>query len=420
MARLPYGPLAGAVGAVAFAGACATSGFPEECRLDEPTAPGLGAPVDLTAAKAYRSYAAVTAVEPAGHHFTVWYDDEEPVMLRLRVTREATGRLTLVVEGGGEGGFSEAPLSLPPPPAEVAALARDLESTLRSRCRSVKRWKIEYRGLTRTVRVEEFIAHDPDARGTRRAGWKVGAELAMDPALTHIIDRVEHWSGFGVIEVPGAPQWLPLPEADGSKLRLAWDTITNFSPEIAEGARRFAAHAPSPPLASLVPADAPMLPAGFASRVIATVALMRREAPGLPGKTAALRAPLDLHDAVFGSAADAAGETTLGGRRYRLHATLVPGARRDPRPGRASATYAGTLTLHVEDDAGHTWGRAYTTSGKIELEGDQVVAPAGLQIPGASSPTPESEARHGRMPAEPPSPGVELEVGVELFDEPRR
>jgi hypothetical protein len=174
--------------------------------------------------------------------------------------------------------------------------------------------------------------------------------------------------------------------------------------DIAAAARRFDSHEPGPALASLVPADAPMLPVGFVPHVVAKVHLSMRDSSDLI-------AALDLRDAVFGTGAS--GDATLPAG-YKLHATLTPEAPRAPVPGRTSDRYAGTLLLRLEDDRGHRWERAYRATGGIELEGDTVVAPRGLSIPGASSPSPEAEARHGKLGS------LDFTVDLSLLVDPRR
>jgi hypothetical protein len=231
---------------------------------------------------------------------------------------------------------------------------------------------------------------------------------------------VEEQSGFGVIELPADAQWLVLPPGDGRNLLLRSGGVLRLSSQIAEAAQRYDAKAKAPTLESFVPADAPLLPPGFVSRVVAKVSLYGRVADGPGSNDLDLVAPLDLHDAVFGAGASADATLDLGQIRYTLHATLTPSSPRSPTSARTTDAYAGTLVVHVEDDRGHAWQHAYPASGRVELEGEAVVAPYGLQIPGASGPSPEYEARHGRLPGFARYTAVDLHLDVELSDDPRR
>ena len=48
------------------------------------------------------------------------------------------------------------------------------------------------------------------------------------------------------------------------------------------------------------------------------------------------------------------------------------------------------------------------------MEGDQVVAPFGLELPGNSSSSPDYPARHVRLAAAPPYDVIDLVVDIEL------
>jgi hypothetical protein len=386
--------------------ACAPKRWPvDECAISDSESQASPPLADLSAAKPFRTYLAVTQVEPAGQHFTVWYSSVESTTLQLRVERAATGRLVITSEGGYWGGVGLPPDSVPPVPPEAAVLAHELEAELRRRCPVGRHWQLKYEGLSRTVTVQEFVARD-DSRGTQRGGWFATAKVAADASLAHITSIVEETSGFGTIELPGTAQWLVPPPSLGDKLFLYHGGAMKLAEDIAAAARRFDSHEPGPALASLVPADAPMLPVGFVPQVTAKVHLSMRDYDN-----SNLIAELNLHDAVFGTGAS--GEATLPAG-YKLHATLTPEAPRAPVAGRTSDRYAGTLLLQLEDGRGHRWERSYRATGGIELEGDTVVAPAGLSIPGASAPSPEEQARHGKLG------GLDLTVDLSLLADPRR
>ena len=105
---------------------CATA-HPTECRLGSWYEPNHQRTLaDLSSAKPFYNYAAVTRVAPAGHHFTVWYESGEPVVLFLRVTRAAAGQLSIASEGGYWGGLAVGTPTVQAMPANVAALAHDL------------------------------------------------------------------------------------------------------------------------------------------------------------------------------------------------------------------------------------------------------------------------------------------------------
>ena len=134
-----------------------------------------------------------------------------------------------------------------------------------------------------------------------------------------------------------------------------------------------------------------------------------------------IRFPLDLRDAVFGQQAVATGETAVGQVRLKARATLAPAAARAPSPGRAEERYRGMLTVHLEDGEGRTWDWSYPASGSIIVEGREVVAPAGLVLPGASAPSPEADALKGRLAVGGADPGsLQFALDVSLFDDPRR
>ncbi|HUJ57273.1 MAG TPA: hypothetical protein VLX92_02225 [Kofleriaceae bacterium] len=368
--------------------------------------------------RAFRNYVAVTGVEHAGEHFTAWSRDIEPSMVRVNVWRDVDGALVLAEEGGYWGGLGVAPNDVAAIPAQVEPLARQVQRELERRNPQARDWKLAYDGNFRSVRVYELIAHD-DGAGTGRMGWSAQATLAMDASLSTIIKAVETTSGFGLIEVPADAQWVELARPGNGRTLLVTEPTPELAARIGAAAQRFEAHAPSPALASLVPPGGAMLPDGYVADVAAGVSIYGRIANG-NGFARELRLPLDLGDAVFGGGASAESVNELEHRRYTVRVTLTPASRRDRSPGRARERYDGTLAVHVDDGEGHAWEHAYPASGWIERDGDQVVAPTGLSIPGASAPSQAWDDRHGELPGSGRIRDVDVYVDVGVFAEPRR
>jgi len=375
---------------------------------DEPTGPvHVPPPTDLTAARDYYDYLAVTNVEPVGEHFTVWYHDEEPVFERLRVVPRPSGGLDIASEGGMFGGIGGPPQPAPMS-ANIAALAGELQATLRKRCPQGRDWQLRYGGHTRTVTVREFIARDSRRRGTMRGGWSAALTVAMDEALTRIEGMVDQSSGFGVIEVPEGAQWIEVVQGGPERLRLDGGVDLELEEKLAAAARRWAASQPGPALASLVPTAAPMLPAGFVARVFARLVI----SGGMPSE---LRIPLDVRTAVFGPEAGGDAEFRTQTGRYSVHVALVPKAPLVPMPDRRSTRYAGTLTVRIADGLGQVWQRDYPASGNLDTEAENAATPTGLVLPGASAPSAAEQALHIKLDG-----SLEAQVDVELFDDPRR
>ncbi len=376
--------------------------------------------VDLSAAKPYRNYLGVTRVDPVADHFTFRSDLHGPTDIRVR--RDGAGRLGIDLETSvcprsilcsAGGGAAPSPAD-PPQPAEVAALAHDVEAELRSRCPSARGWSLKYQGRYRTVTAQELIASDVNDRGSRVVGWYGAADVELDESLTHFVRELCVYSGFFFtteVHADADAQWLVLPP--GETVFLGGAGTQRLAPRIAEAARRRDSKVPAPEFASLVPEGSPRLPPGLASRVTAKVALFDR---GVRAGSDLL-AHLDLHDAVFGTGAVADAAATLGQGHYKLHAALTSFVPLSPMAEWMVDAFAGTLALHLEDDHGHAWDRSYTVHGKIELEGSTVVAPNGLEIP--------------REREKPPDPGlgpygldfvgetIHLTVDSELSNDPR-
>lgn len=363
--------------------------------------------MDLSAARAFYDYIAVTRVEPEGEHFTVWYFDVEPVFERLLVKRKPEGGLAIESEGAVFGGIGGPPPTQTLAP-EIAAMARELEVSLRKRCPQGREWQVRYAGHNRTVTVREFIPHDPQRRGSSRGGWELTLTVAMDPSLSKIEHTIEQSSGFGIIGVPEGAQWIEVAQGGPERLRLHEAPSPELEEKIAAAARRLSDGQPGPALTSLVPADAPMLPAGFVSRVVAKLAIRG----GAPSE---VRIPLDVREAVFGPGASGVAEFRTRERRYSVDVTLRPNSPLATFAERRSTRYAGTLQVHITDDLGHTWERSYPAQGDLETEGDAAVMPTGLVLPGASAPSPEEQALHIKLDGP-----TEARVDVSLFDDPRR
>jgi len=392
-----------------------------DCRLIGDGPPPAGAALaDLTAARPFRSYVAVTAVEAPGHHFDVWFRHIEPVFIRLRAWRDAGGKVDIEPESGWFGGMAgPSPGQRPLPPA-VSALALDLQQELKRVCRSGRDWEVHYAGQYRAVEVQEFRLHDVNGAGSERIGWYVRSTLAMDDRLRVVEHVVEGESVFGIIRVPAGAQWLTLLPSSGPELLLIGDGAKRLTDQIAAAAQGYASKMPAPELTSLVPPGAPMLPPGYVSRVHARMSISGRRQPSSPVNGIELDVPLDVRDAVFGAGATGTASAALGPLRYTLRATLSPAAARAPSPTRQIEQYAGTLTLHLDDGAGNSWERAYAASGELALEGDAAVAPYGLLLPGQSAPSPEYDALRAEIPAASPFSTVNLAVDVQLSNDPRR
>lgn len=393
----------------------------EPCRLFEPPAPRRAIPyADLSAVKAYRSYVAVTGVQPLGHHFTVWYTKMAPAMLYLRARRDAAGRLLLVTQDGGWGGLAVPPRKIPPLPPEVAALAQEVKAELCKRCNHVCKSRMAYDGFRRIVFVREFIARNIDGQGSQRRGWQASAAVPMDASLSRIIGTVDRgvMGGIlGVIQLPADAQWLQAPSIARPGQLLSPARIDQLAAGIAEAARRYDSKSPPRSIASLVPANSPIVPESRASRVFAEVTLQGRPSRRAGTDRRRLLVPLDLHDAVFTGGTMTEAEVTLGQARYKLKVQLAPltPLSSTPRRSRASSSYHGTLTLSVEDNRGHTWQRSYPVLGQIYLEGEVVVAISGFQIPGKRCPSSHCAARSVQLPVAPPYNVVDLLVAAELF-----
>jgi len=357
------------------------------CRLlDGATSRRAPRYADLTAARDYHSYVAVTAVAPLGHHFDVWYHGIEPNWLHLLVKRETSGRLSVMVTGGGWGGVGVAPREIPPLPRKIVALAREVQADLCRRCRQACKLKMSYGGEYRRVVVSAFVPVNAERTltSTERIGWRSQAQLAMDASLSRILIPSVGFGGFGLVRLPADVQWIPAPQDVRPKDLLSRRRIDQLSVEIVAAARRFDSKAPARSLASLAP-DASLMPRGWDSRVVST-AYLPDGTGSLDSRSRRLRVAFDLRDAVFTRNARAEAERKLGQRRFRLRATLIPQAPRSPTPRRTQADFRGRLTLHLEDDRGHSWRRVYPVTGRLDLEGDLVAAPSGLLIPSSKRP----------------------------------
>lgn len=382
------------------------------------------APADLSAVKPFHSYLAVTNVGPVAHHFQVWFRQVEPVTMRIRALRDESGKLHLIEESGYWGGMGVPPDAPPqPPPPEVAELAKAVETELGARCKSATGFRVEHLGFYRTVDAVEFIAHDLRT-GPSRWGWKASATLIADPRLTTLNGSAERLSGWSLLELPQEAQWIPAPlppAQDGQRLALAEDAPTPpLATRILEAARQLEAHAPSPRLADLVPADAPLLPASYVPLVVAKVAFSGRPNAGGRSNTTEARIPLDLRDAVFGAQATGEVEVPLCKRRIKVRATLTSAAPRTLAPALTTERFAGTLTLNIQDDRGQLWGRLYPAKGELYLQGNQVVAPSGLELPGSSSPSKEHDALLGQFSGDADCQRYDFKVDVSVFNDPRK
>jgi hypothetical protein len=278
---VPVATVRRALFALAIAAApasCAAGGGP--CRIgDPPTSPAAAQRplADLSAAKPYRNYYAVTKVGPAGHHFVVNYVDAEPVSVRVRATVDAAGSLRIDEEGQWFGGLAgPAYAASLVAPSELLPLARAVEAELKKRCSAARNLGLRYDGSYREIQVAEFIAH---TRGATRGGWIATTTLSVAASLTRFVGQtLEGMSGWGVIEVPRDTQWVefaPPPREEGSALRTAHGFL---EPALAErvlvAARRADARASSIPLEVIARSQSDsLLPDGYVSRVAARISI---------------------------------------------------------------------------------------------------------------------------------------------------
>jgi hypothetical protein len=418
--------------AVAFwASACATWWGDGECRLHDPAAPGgtFRAPpnLDLSDVRLFRNYVGVTHVGPYGHYFAVSYHHVERNGARVRAELDANGPLRMYVDGSWWGGLAGVVKPKQPPP-ELAPLASALNKELRRRCPAGRSWSVAYDSSYRLIDVIDFVAHDIGGGGNRAhgGGWVSHSRLRTDRDLTRILGVAETWSGFGSIEAPGGTQWVARDAGPMVPGRPAAGPIGGggeFDQVLLAAARRVTSGAPPAAIAELpVPAPDALLPPGFRSRVNVVVTI-RDRGQGRPGDRngpAKQRLSLDLRSAVFGPAAEARVSTYVAGTHVEISARLTPHTVRTPRPTLVREPYRGTLTLHIEDQDGNQWQRDYPATGPILLQGDQVAAPTGFELPGSSSPSKEYDALSGSLPNGTRFRGIDFRVDVSMFDDPRR
>lgn len=328
---------------------------------------GYSSQRDLSDLKPYRNYIAITDVEPAGYRFDVSYD--RGVLSRAWTYRAPDGTTFMV--RARERGPDEPGL---PVPAAIASLAKELEATLRERCGPGELFA--YTGTQRNVTVTEIVV-DSRHHGTQRRGWQVGYTVPMDASLTRIVGQVTeryrsiHPAAYAP-PIDTSAQWIPSPSFDPMAPVFTGDAPKKLERLIAQAAQRFDARDAPPRVASLIPEPTPMLPPGFVSRVRVRVIFYPR------GSSSAVTmiAPIELHDAVFGTGATAAVEMD----HYKLRATLTPRGRREPTEDPRRDLYHGTLTLRLEDGAANTWIRRVKVKGLIDIEGDTAIALEHLQV----------------------------------------
>lgn len=405
----------------AWSGCGAAYRHPRECEMfpSLPAASTVPAPaLDLTAARAYYNYIAVTDVQPAGHHFALWYRDVEPQVQYLRAERDAAGHLRLGPEGGYWGGYAIPVGQIPAVAPEHRALVNEVLTTVRGRCPDVRDFQIQDLGAGRRVTVREVVLHQLRREGRPRVGWHATLTLLMDADLTRIESTLEEQSGFSVFEVKADAQWIVLPPSSQRRMQLA-SVMSARADAITQAAQRFVTRQPPRALDSLYPADAPNLPPDLVAPVVVTVALYGNRPPNSRAAGPVFQVPLDLHDAVFGQAANGEMTVSFGSGRYVLRARLEPAEVRQPQTAPVSFEYRSTLTLQLDDERGRTWSQQYVASGMLEAEGEVVFAPYGLTIPGASAPSPEADALRGRLLDQAPYDTVDLVVDPQLSFDPR-
>jgi hypothetical protein len=78
------------------------------------------------------------------------------------------------------------------------------------------------------------------------------------------------------------------------------------------------------------------------------------------------------------------------------------------------------LRVRVDDGKAMRGSTHFPAAGQLELDGDQVVAPVGFDLPGASAPSKDADALHGELPGFGKITTVDVYVAVGVYAEPAR
>ena len=292
---------------------------------------------------------------------------------------------------------------------------------------------VEYEGTYRRVKLEEMMPVRLEGT-TTRIGWNGSVTLEADATLTHLLKPIEGYqSAFGMIQSFAPVQWVtfsPPPREIGTKLLIdSYLDAKLDSPEkvaltdaTLEAARRFDSHAPGPTIAEIAKNQGDsLLPAGIDQKLYARLSFYARPRAGLPfDRQENIEVPVAIHmsEAAHGSASGER-DGILGGSHLKAVATLTPRAPLAKDLPSGPRKFEGTLHVVVTDDHGRTFDRTYPASGNLLVDGNAVVAPAGLSIPGSSGPSREMDALHTTFPAEGDYAHIDMYLTAAIEPDPR-
>jgi hypothetical protein len=236
--------------------------------------------------------------------------------------------------------------------------------------------------------------------------------LKMDESLSRIISSRSPRATHRLFSLPARAQWVLAP-TKGARPLLSRAVIGKLSAQIIDAARRFDAGAPPPALASLVPPDGPLVPACVVPQLYVMLGFSGRPLPSSGARSIRryYRAAFNLRDTVFAAGATSEGTISLGKDRYKVTMRLAPRAAFTATPRKTTAKYKGMLTVQIQAARGHAWRSSYEVDGRVELEGETVVFPRGLRMPGTACRTPTCANARGHLPASPPFRELHFEMG---------
>jgi hypothetical protein len=120
----------------------------------------------------------------------------------------------------------------------------------------------------------------------------------------------------------------------------------------------------------------------------------------------------------------ASAEADVAGVHLKVSATMSA-LSPSKTPVRVTLPYEGrdmeaTLTVHVEDGRGNVFDRSYPARGKVVGEAPAVATPAGLELPGTSSPSKEADALRFTWPGNGQATQLDVYVSPTLYAAPLR